>query len=313
MNTIEASATDFLSYCRYQKNLSPKTLKSYQIDLRQFTTFLTINSHPHEINSIDKHLLRGYLQHISTLKPKTVKRKIATIKSLFNFLEYEDKIVINPFRKMKIQIREPRNLPNVMNICEVEQIIKSAYKAKSNEKNRFSYSYAERVRNIAVIELLFATGIRVSELSSLKVDCIDVTTGQVKVKGKGNKERIIQVCNPESLKALKDYNKLFYRKIRACEGYFFINRLNRRLSEQSIRLLVKQNAEKAGLERRITPHVFRHSFATLLLEEDVDIKYIQSLLGHSSIMTTQIYTHVNKEKQKQILLKQHPRKNFKVI
>lgn len=312
MQTIEAVTVDFLSHCRYERNLSSKTLKSYTIDLRQLSEFLIKWNHPREIIAIDKTILRGYLQAISSSKPKTVKRKMATIKALFNFLEYEDKIVSNPFRKMKIQIRESKSLPNVMNIQEVEKLINSTYKTKINEKRVDSYSYAESIRNIAVTELLFASGVRVSELSNLLCESINLTTGQMRVKGKGNKERMIQICNREALNALKEYHKLFFNKIKDGNGYFFINRFNKRLSEQSIRFMVKKHAKSAGIGRKITPHSFRHSFATLLLEEDVDIKYIQHLLGHSSILTTQIYTHVNGEKQKKILSRSHPRKNFKI-
>lgn len=310
MTSIEKLKTEFIHYCHYEKNLSPKTLKAYEIDIRQFVSFLTENKASKEIESIDKNIVRQYLHSISALKPKTVKRKIATIKALFNYLEYEDKIIVNPFRKMRIQIREPKVLPNVMNIHEVEKIISSSYQAKNNQSNTDSYAFAETIRDIAVIELLFATGIRVSELSHLRNDCINLHTGKISVKGKGNKERIIQVCNEEAMLALNEYYSLFKNKIKG-NGYFFINRFNDRLSEQSVRFLVKKYAQSSGIQRRITPHSFRHSFATLLLEENVDIKYIQHLLVHSSIMTTQIYTHVNTEKQKQIL-QRHPRKNFHV-
>ncbi|HWZ22092.1 MAG TPA: tyrosine-type recombinase/integrase, partial [Cytophagaceae bacterium] len=245
--------------------------------------------------------------------PKTVKRKIASVKAFFNFLEFEDRITISPFRKMKIQIREPKNLPNVMNIHEIENILKSVYKEKSIMNEINNYSYQEKVRDVAVIELLFATGIRVSELTGLTEEHVNISTGQIKVRGKGNKERIIQVCNFEVLKSLNEYYELFQDKIKKCDGYFFINRIHKKLSEQSVRYLVKKYAKSAGLERRITPHVFRHSFATLLLEENVDIKYIQHMLGHSSIMVTQIYTHVNGEKQREILSQRHPRRNLEMI
>ncbi len=311
METLQQATKAFLGHCQYEKNLDPKTIKAYGIDLKQLQAFLTKKDYPDRVTSINKSMLRDYIQSLSGVKPKTLKRKIASGKALFNFLEFEDIIPVNPFRKMKIHIREPKNLPGVMNIHEVEKIIQSAYKAKHNETALESYAYAEAVRNIAVIELLFATGARVSEISRLKAEYMDLHIGQIKVRGKGNKERIIQVCNKEALQALRDYYKCFHKKIKSGGGYFFINRFHQRLSEQSIRFLVKKHAKTAGLERRITPHAFRHSFATLLLEEDVDIKYIQHLLGHSSIVTTQIYTHVNSEKQKQIL-KKHPRKSFRI-
>jgi site-specific recombinase XerD len=134
MTNIEKLNLEFTSHCIYEKNLSPKTLKSYNIDLRQFVEFLNLNNHPKDITQIDKYIIREYLQTISNAKPKTIKRKIATIKALFNFLEYEDKILVNPFRKMRIQIREPKILPNVMDIHEVEKIINSTYHARNEEK-----------------------------------------------------------------------------------------------------------------------------------------------------------------------------------
>lgn len=311
MTSIEKLSTEFLSYCQFEKNLSSKTLKAYEIDLRQFVVFLAEKEYSKDVGDIHKNFIREYLQHISPAKPKTVKRKMATLKALFNYLEYEDRIVINPFRKMRIQIREPKNLPNVMNLHEVERIIHTTYQDKQEQITKENYAYAESIRNIAVIETLFATGVRVSELSHLKDENVNLETGRIRVRGKGNKERIIQICNEETIHALKEYRSLYIEKIKHC-GYFFVNRLDQRLSEQSVRFLVKKQARLSGIDRRITPHAFRHSFATLLLEEDVDIKYIQHLLGHSSIVTTQIYTHVNSEKQRQIL-QNHPRKRFRIL
>jgi integrase/recombinase XerD len=310
METIQEAIKAFLAHCQYEKNLDPKTLKAYGIDLKQLKAFLIEKGYSTGILEVNKAALRDYIQSLAGVKPKTVKRKIASTKALFNFLEFEDEIPVSPFRKMKIQIREPKSLPNVMNIQEVGKIIQSTYRGNISEEKE-KYAYAEKLRNIAVIELLFATGTRVSELSHLKAESVDLQTGQIKVRGKGNKERIIQVCNRDTLSALRNYHRCFKEKMPLCGGYFFVNRFNRRLSEQSVRFLVKKQAKRAGLEKRITPHAFRHSFATLLLEEDVDIKYIQHLLGHSSIVTTQIYTHVNREKQKQILRK-HPRRSIRV-
>lgn len=312
METLKESIKEFIAHCQFEKNLSEKTIRAYKIDTQQLVDFTKEIKYCDKVKSIDKTILRDYLQSISTFKPKTVKRKIATIKAMFNFFEFEDRILINPFRKMRIQIREPKMLPNVMNLLEIEKIINSAYSHKYAEKRIESYSYKKKVRDVAVIELLFATGMRVSELSGLRRENIDLAGGLIKIMGKGRKERIIQVCNIETLKSLKDCELLFRKETVKCGGYFFVNRFGNKLSEQSVRYLVKDHAEKAGLHKRITPHVFRHSFATLLLEENVDIKYIQHLLGHSSIMTTQIYTHVNGEKQRQILSKSHPRGNFNV-
>lgn len=149
-----------------------------------------------------------------------------------------------------------------------------------------------------------------SEISNLKANQIDLNSGQVIIKGKGDKERIIQICNRETITLLKKYKKFSINRITAAGDYFLVNRFNNKLSDQSIRNIVSIFSNTAKIKTHVTPHVFRHSFATLLLEKDVDIKYIQSMLGHSSIMTTQIYTHVNKEKQKQILRSKHPRRDF---
>jgi integrase/recombinase XerD len=214
---------------------------------------------------------------------------------------------------MRIKIREPKQLPRALNIHEVGDIFKSVYKANITTEIDGGYSYFTEIRNIAVIELLFATGGRVSEISNLKDNQIDLNSGQVVIKGKGDKERIIQICNRETIALLKKYRKISFSRIKNAGNYFLVNRFNNKLSDQSIRTIVNTLSKSAKIQSHVTPHVFRHSFATLLLEKDVDIKYIQSMLGHSSIMTTQIYTHVNKEKQKQILKAKHPRKDFSVM
>lgn len=307
---IKTAVCNFLDYCKYEKNLSSKTLKSYQIDLCQFESFLKENLFSIEISAISKLELRKYIIYISHFKPKSIKRKLASCKALFNFLEFEDEIQINPFRKMKISIKEPSKLPCVLDMQEMIKIFKIVYKSKDEISDITSYRYQEALRDVVIIELLFATGARVSEIANLKEECINVSNGNLTVKGKGNKERIIQICNKETLAILKKYQITYKGKIHQANGFFLVNRFNKKISDQSIRQVVKKIIKKSGITKNITPHSFRHSVATLLLERDVDIKYIQSLLGHSSIMTTQIYTHVNREKQKQILRTKHPRKDF---
>jgi integrase/recombinase XerD len=310
MSTIQTETSEFINHCKYEKNLSEKTIKAYSGDLAQLRTFLTEKDFSFEIEKITKTEIRGFLEAIASLKPKSIKRKIATMKALFNFLEFEDKIPVSPFRKMRIKIQEPKRLPNVMDIKDVNVIFKLAYARNGLCKNSSTYSYSESLRNIVVIELLFATGARVSEIANLYEENIDFASGSLRIKGKGNKERIIQICHKETLKILKKYHKRFKYKIQNSGGFFLVNRLGKKLSDQSIRGIVKGLSTEAKIQKHITPHVFRHTLATLLLEKDVDIKYIQSILGHSSITTTQIYTHVNREKQRQILTVKHPRKDF---
>ncbi|HXP51844.1 MAG TPA: tyrosine-type recombinase/integrase [Bacteroidia bacterium] len=312
MKNIDLLIVDFLSHCMYEKNLSAKTLKAYTIDLRQFTEFLDKSSYSHEISTIDKFVLREYLRMLSTSKPRTIKRKIATVKALFNFLEFEDIITVNPFRKIKVQLKEINELPKGLTLFEVKEIFDVVYGALRKAEKFDNYLYLEKLRDAAVIELLFATGARVFEMSNLKEKNVDLQIGNIKLFGKGRKERIIQICNTETKRILKEYHARFKDRIEKSGGYFFVNKLNKPLSEQSIRFLVKRSTLKAGIRKHVTPHAFRHSFATLLLEREVDIKYIQHFLGHSSITTTQIYTRVNGEKQREILSKKHPRKFFKI-
>ena len=308
MNEIKNAVEKFIFHCNFEKKLSQKTIKAYKTDLSQFQEFVKKQNIKNDIVEIDKDNIKKYLQNISVFKPRTIKRKVATLKAFFNFLEFEEEIELNPFRKIRIQIKEPKQLPSVMNLTEVKSILKSAYREK-NTKKHDTFSFKESIRNIAILELLFATGIRVSELTSLKPENVDLKSNYIKVNGKGSKERVIQLTNNETLSALKMYKRLFNNQIYE-KDYFFINRNRSVISEQSVRFMIKKYSKKAGLKRNITPHTFRHTFATLLLEQDVDIKYIQHFLGHSSIVTTQIYTHVNKKQQKKILRTKHPRNSF---
>lgn len=312
MQTLDEASKRFIFHCKFEKGLSLKTIISYKSDINQFIIFLDKNSYSNEIEKIDKNILKAYLQSISEWKPKTIKRKIATLKALFNFLEFEDEVAINPFRKMRIQIKESKKLPKVLNISDVHKIFKVMYNKKLKYSDTNHYAYKAIIRDIAVVELLFATGIRVSELCYLTMKNIDKKYSSILIIGKGDKERRIQICNKETLSSLKTYHHLFKESIEQT-GYFFINRLHKPLSDQSVRFMIRKYAVLAGIDKDITPHTFRHTFATLLLEENVDIIYIQHLLGHSSIMTTQIYTHVNHLKQKQILKTKHPRRKLNML
>ena len=303
----------FLFHCKFEKHLSPKTLKAYAIDLAQFKSFMYSRQGLSDLIQTGKDELKQYIQFISEFKPKTIKRKIATTKAMFNFMEFEELIEINPFRKVRISIKEPKVLPRVMTLQEASLLFTTVYKElQKYDYRKDSYTYKEKVRDVAVIELLFGTGVRVSELCSLRYNDIGTNFSSIRVNGKGNKERTIQISNEAIKKALYNYYCLFSEEIEKRQ-FFFINRLGCRLSEQSVRFMIRKYKEKCNLTKKITPHVFRHSFATLLLEQDVDIKYIQNLLGHSSIMTTQIYTHVSTEKQSEILQNKHPRNSLSLV
>ena len=314
-NLLEMNMDDvvknFLFHCRFEKNLSSKTLTAYNTDLKQFLLFVQ-QKEIYKLKQISKEILKSYLQDISQLKPKTIKRKVATLKAMFNYIEYENDNYINPFRKIKIRLKEPLILPSVMSLEEVKKILRIMYNEIENNHFKEKYTYKAQVRNTAIVEVLFSTGLRVSEVCNLKFEDINLKTGVVKVLGKGNKERIIQICQSEVLKIIRLYYKLHQDLIKPGSA-FFVNRLAFQISTQSVRLMIKSYVNKAGLIKHITPHTFRHTFATLLLEEDVDIKYIQNMLGHSSISITQIYTHVNLNKQSKILTTKHPRRKLQLV
>ncbi len=300
-HNIDALIQDYLAHCKFEKGLSPKTLKSYKIDLTQFACFI---KQSHDLCC--KEDLHTYIALLhSRYKIKSVKRKIASLKAFYNHLEYEELMEINPFSKIKVKLHEPFILPRTIPIETVELLLQCAYQQKSIA-NKNSYQYRAILRDIAVLELLFATGIRVSELCTLRTEAVDLIGRTIKIYGKGAKERIIQIGNEDVLAAVNAYYQAFSYNIMET-GLFFINRLGHQLSDQSVRFMISKYANLAGIELHITPHMFRHSFATFLLEEDVDIRYIQQLLGHSSIVTTQIYTHVTSKKQREILTTKHPR------
>ncbi len=282
---------------------------AYEIDLEQFKTFCTKSNASQTIRNVDKYVLKQYLETISPkFKPKTLKRKLASLKAFFNHMQFEDEIDINPFNKVKIKIKEGKRVPRTIEPRIIKRLYKHLYDKKNDLKTE-SYAYTIIVRDIAVLELLFSTGLRVSELSHLKSSSMDLNKSTIRITGKGNKERIIPICSPDAQKALNSYFKIYRKRIENAE-YFFLNRQDNRLSEQSIRFMIKKHVKYLNIDINITPHMFRHSLATMLLENEVDIRYIQDLLGHSSISTTQIYLSVNKKQQRKILTKKHPRNNL---
>lgn len=222
--TLKIATTEFLLHCRFEKNLSPKTLKAYETDLNQLRAFLNIKE---RITEISKEDLRSYLILISSLKPKSIKRKVATMKALFNYLEFEDKIMVNPFRKMRINIKEPQTLRTVMDVREVIKILKTSYQTRNLISNKESYLYFESIRNIVVLELLFSTGARVSEIADLKTEYVNLRTGTILIKGKGNKERVIQICNKETLTILQEYSHLLGNNVAISGEWFLINRISK--------------------------------------------------------------------------------------
>lgn len=283
------------------QKLSDKTIRAYKIDLSQYGVFS---------NELSKQALWDYIEYLNKkYKPKTAKRKLATLKAFIHFLLLQDLIDFNPFDKLETTIKEPLLLPKTIPLGVIAKLISFSYQQIVFAKS--DYQIRSAVRNTAILELLFATGARVAEICTLRSDNVDLLGNSVKFYGKGSKERIIPIENFAVLSILRKYHSLFEKEI-PDSGYFFVNKLGRRMTEQSVRNMINFYCKQCGVDMHITPHMFRHSFATLLLEEDVDIRYIQRMLGHSSITTTQIYTHVTSAKQKEILKIKHPRNKLNI-
>lgn len=305
MNTLKDYISEYLNYCEYRKQLNFKTIKAYKIDLNQYNSFCLDISDPFSKKAVDSYITELFKHY----KPKSVKRKIASLKAFFHYLEYTEFLAQNPFDKLDVYFREAKLLPKTISFHSIQKFLSVLYAQKMQTVSAYQFKCC--LRDIAVIELLFATGMRISELCSLKPSDIDLENNTVLIYGKGSKERILQFGNSEVISALATYQSTFKADISAC-GYFFVNKRKQKLSDQSVRFMINRYAALAGIEQHITPHMFRHSFATLLLEQDVDIRYIQKMLGHSSISTTEIYTHVSSAKQKDILVNKHPR-NFMMV
>lgn len=300
MNMIK-EMEQYLEFCKYRKELNRNTLKAYRIDLEQYLSFI-------KKDFVLKARIEEYITELhKKYKQKTVKRKIASIKAFYRYLEEEERLEgSNPFTKIRVKFKETESLPRIIPRNDIERLLNYMYDVMKQ-----SGQEATIYRDLSVIEMFFATGARVYEISNLKIQDIDLDNGIIKLFGKGSKERYVQIGSPEVLEVVKEYYRLNQQEIDK-SGFFFVNRQGKRFSEQSIRRMIRKYSCQAGISIHITPHMFRHSVATYLLEEGVDIMYIQKILGHSSIKTTQIYLHVASKKQMEILKERHPRNQMRI-
>lgn len=276
----------YLSYCETHKRLSTHTIRAYKNDLLQF-----YNSNYNNVESYIEFLTK------SNIKSNTLRRKIASLKVFYNYLKFQDIIDENPFNQLRFQFRKEKILPKTIPY----DILKSVY-SYSEQKVIYSkskYQKQKAERNLLIISLLLSTGIRISELCHIHLKDINFSNRTLHIIGKGKKERILFLGDQTTFSLLKTYiNKYCFQP----NDYLFTGQNSlKALSEQSVRLILKKLVKKNNLSITITPHMFRHSFATMLLDKNVDIRYIQQILGHSSISVTQIYTHVSQSKQKEIL------------
>ena len=295
MEQLNTAIVAYLETCEYEKELSPHTVKAYRIDLRQFSLFT-------EEFWADKEMLSSYIKHLNAhFSPRSVKRKLASVRAFYREMKQNDILQEDPFNKLHIKIHSPQQLPRTIPGQTIRDLLQCAYGAYAPGRDRV-------LRDIFVLELLFSSGMRVSELCTLSKDTFSVDNSGIRllIFGKGRKERIIQITTPELIRLSQKYCEVYEGYIQE-QGTILINDRGHSLSPQSVRRIIQKYMRRINTSGHITPHMFRHTFATSLLEAGMDIRYIQSLLGHSSISTTQIYTHVASQRQTLLLAEKHPR------
>ncbi len=278
----------FVSYLEIEKNYSRHTVLNYKLDLEVFFKFLEKQA----LDQVDYLFLRRYLAHLRTkeYRPRSLARKLSTLRSFFRFLQREGLIKNNP-ALLLMSPKLDKVLPKFLSEDNMTQFIEATSTDTESGK-----------RDRAIIEMLYSTGMRVSELVGLDVNDVDLIGNIVKVEGKGKKERLLPVGNKAVL-AIKDY--LDERK-KDTEAVF-LNRSGGRLSTRGVCNLINKHILKTSVTTKVSPHVLRHSFATHLLNRGADLRSVQELLGHANLSTTQIYTHVTTDRLKQIYDKAHPR------
>lgn len=288
----------FIHYLSVERGLSDNTLNSYNTDLLQYFEHLQEQGIKNWKDT-DKFHIIGFLMKIqkSNFKVRTVCRKLAAIKTFYKFLLNEGVLDFNPADNLESP-KLNKYLPNVLTLSEIEQLF-----------NQPKLNTPLGKRDKAMFELLYATGMRVSELVSLNIEDINLKAGFVRCVGKGSKERIIPVSKV-ALKYLDEYLRFGRPKLvkhNKNEGAVFVNNRGKRLSRQGFWKLLRKYLDQCFIDKQVTPHTFRHSFATHLLENGANLRAVQEMLGHADISTTQIYTHLTKAKLKKEYLKFHPR------
>ena len=286
----------YVRYLRLERNLSPNTIEAYRNDLAHLEAFMMRNNLKLENVTLEQlHTFAASL-HEYGITPRSQARVLSGVRSFFRFLVL-DGVVENDPTELLEWPSLPEHLPVVLTLEEIDRI-----------EDSIDLSKAEGARNRAIIEVLFSCGLRVSELVNMKLSDLYLEDRVLLVRGKGNKERLVPVSN----KAIADLKRWFFdrnlMKIKPGEDdYVFLNRRGAHLTRTMILIMVKRQAEEAGIKKTISPHTFRHSFATALLQGGADLRSIQAMLGHEKIDTTLVYTHISNEQLRKAILEHHPR------
>jgi len=295
---MEQFIKEFITILRYEKNLSDNTTESYQRDINKLVEFLKKNSIT-DLDQVDSKIISQFfnIQRKEGLSSSTTARYMTSIKRFFQFLEDNNYIHKNPTITLS-KVKISRKLPEVLSFCEVDKILQMP-----------KVDDVAGLRDKAILELLYSSGLRVSELINLKVNDLFFDDEIVRVLGKGSKERIVPMGSSaiEWIKKYLLHSRPSLEKKMKSQNHLFLNKKGTKLSRMAIWQIVDKYSKEAGIEKEVHPHIFRHSFATHLLEGGADLRAVQEMLGYADISTTQIYTHVDRNYIKQVHREHHPR------
>jgi integrase/recombinase XerD len=291
--------SSYKAFLKIEKSLSQHSITAYLDDLDKFMAFLQIRGLDIKPEEVTYSLLKEFLVWVSELgmSPRTQARVVSGIKSFFKYLLVDERIDASPAELLESP-RPGRSLPVVLSVAEIDKIIAA-----------IDLSKAEGHRNKAIVETLYSCGLRVSELVDLRITNLFFSQGFIKVTGKGSKERLVPISN-RAIREIDNYFLQFRNRItprKGSENVVFLSRRGSKLSRVMIFTVIKLLAQKAGIRKQISPHTFRHSFATHLVEGGADLRAVQEMLGHESILTTEIYTHLNREYLRDVIIRYHPR------
>lgn len=295
----DTSIENFRNYLKLERGLSINSIKSYEYDIVQFKNFIIENKIDESPKKCSKSTVKRYLyKNLSNKKTRSQARSISALKGFFNYLLFEGKINSSPLNDIESPKIENK-LPEVLTEDEIKRLISSV---------KIDSEFGQR--NKAIIEVLYGTGIRVSELTELKISNIFFNENIIKVTGKGNRERYVPLGKIASIEIKKYLNAREKLKIDSkFSDILFLNRYGRQLTRSMIFKVINDSSKNAGIDKKISPHTLRHSYATHLLKNGADLRTIQLILGHESITTTEIYTHLDTFHLEEVLKKYHPREN----
>ena len=293
---MQAVFNKYINYLEAERNASPYTVRNYTTDLLDFFQFLR-DKEIDSLKEVDRHVFRDYLSHLMEkgFVKASIARKLSAIRSFYRYLLREKIISVSPVATTSSP-KLDRRLPSFLTQEEINRLLEAP-----------DLSTPQGLRDRALLELLYASGLRVSELVSLNLEQVNLDTNEVRVWGKGSKERIVLMGQPAA-RALTAYLTQGRPELLGEKGgnALFLNRYGKRIIERRVQRILEKYTNIAGIGKRVYPHMLRHTFATHLLDGGADLRVVQELLGHASLSSTQIYTHVSKSQAKKVYLSAHP-------